>query len=197
MDRFEVMHQLGYAPLLVVVLVIVGAQKLVSAKILAPAMVLVALAFFVSYPWDSVVNALPKEDQFKPSYFFLPVQIWLVILAFLPKSADRLFSAGVLVLLAFISADLSWPGPDFLLTLVGSVAILSVARGWLAIPLWVYFFFGTLAYFSLAFGANPLPAWYAYQACRALAFIVFIGLILPPLSQNGGRSQWWNPSRRS
>lgn len=177
----EVAHQLGYLPLLWVVLVVLVSARWLSAEKVAPAAWLVAVAFFVSYPWDSVVHALPIEDQFKPSYFFLPIQIWLVLTAFVKGPTDRFFSAGALVLLAFASAAFSWPGPDFLLTLVGSAAILSVARGWLALPLWVYFFLGTLAYFGFAFGANFTAALNAYQACRALAFVCFIGIIAPPL----------------
>ena len=122
------------------------------------------------------------------SYFFLPIQVYLILLAFVRSTANRLFLAGALVLMVPASMALSWPGPDYLITIMGSLAILSVARGRLAIPLHLYFGYGTVAYVWLASevagGTDILPAWYTYQACRALAFVLFVAVIVaPPLSR--------------
>jgi hypothetical protein len=193
----EFAHQIGYLPLLWVVFVVVVLARWVSLKKILPAALLVAAGLFVSYPWDSVVKALPIEDQYKPSYFFFPVQVWLVWVAFVRPALERLFFAGLLILLVPVSMTLSWPGPDYLLTLVGSAAILSVARGWLALPLWAYFFLGTLAYFGFAFGPNFSAALNAYQACRLTAFVLYIGIITPPVIRRWREDQWKNTSWKS
>ena len=143
---------------------------------------LVALAFFVSWFADSVMYFTGGEWQ--ATYFWLPVQLWLVLLALIRAPVHRLLSAIALLLLASVSLALSWPGPDYLITVAGSVAILYLARGWLAFPLYIYFGAGTVAYLIMvphAGSASILTPWLWYQGCRLFAFIAFIGIIAPLL----------------
>jgi hypothetical protein len=92
--------------------------------------------------------------------------------------------------IAAASWIVSGPGPEWIITLLGSVAVIIVARGPLAIPLRIYFGLGTAAYFCmLLWFFDPMPAWYAYQSFRLLAFMAFALVI----SQ---RSREWAVSRQ-
>lgn len=167
---FEVAHQIGLLPIL---------AMMAMGRKLPRAYWLVALALFVSWFADSATHFI--GGAWGAWYFFLPVQLWLVLAAF----TDGRRALWALALLGLTCLSWVWhsPGPDQLVTVIGSVAILYVVRGPLLWPLSVYFGAGTVAYLVMTSqtGADILPAWYAYQACRALGIIFFIGIIAPPL----------------
>ena len=167
---FEVAHQRGLLP-------IVG--MLVMGRKLSRTYWLVACGLGVSWFADSVMHF--TGGGWGAWYLFLPMQIWLVLAAFNPGRLT-LWALALLVL-ASVSWALRGPGPDQIVTAVGSVAILYVARGRMVWPLYIYFGAGTVAYLFMTtqVAGNILPAWCAYQACRALGIIFFIGIIPPPL----------------
>ncbi len=167
---FELAHQIGLVPIL---------AMLVMGRKLPGMYWLVAVAFSVSWFADSLAHF--SGGNWVAWHLLLPVQIWLVLLAFIDDR--RAFAALALFMLAVLSWAWHGPGPDQLVITTGSIAILLVARGALAWPLYVYFGGGTVAYLVMTSGVGGamLPAWYCYQSCRLLSFIFFIGIIAPPL----------------
>ena len=122
------------------------------------------------------------------SYLWLPVQFTLALAAFGPgRWTLAAVSCGAL---AASSTLLSAPGPDVLLTVVGSAAVLLVARGPLRTPAVIYFGAGSVLYLLMIqrIGGDIMPAWYAYQGARALAFVAFAMVLILPQR----RSAWAN-----
>jgi len=87
------------------------------------------------------------------------------------------------------------PPPHLLYRVAGSLAILLMASKRLAPTLALYFGIGTTA-LVLAVLLAPvptlavphpinMPAWYAYQGCRVVAFGAFVGVVL--MHRTGGR----------
>lgn len=169
---FEVAHQIGLIPILG--MLIVGRQ-------LPRVYWLVALGFFVSWFADSAMHFI--GGTWGAWYLFLPVQIWLILAAFTDTALSQVYVALALICLTVASWNLSHPGPEQLVTIVGSIAILYVVRGPLVWPLSIYFGAGTVARLFMVsqVGGDILPGWYAYQTCRAVGIIFFIGIIAPPL----------------
>ncbi len=167
---FELAHQIGLLPILG--MLIVGRQ-------LPRAYWLVALAIFVSWFADSVTHF--SGGTWEAWYLFLPIQIWLILVAF--KESHRIALGLALLILTVVSWNLTHPGPEQLVTILGSIAILSVVRAPFIWPLGVYFGAGTVARLFMVsqVGADIFPAWCVYQACRALGIILFIWIIAPPL----------------
>lgn len=176
MTTFEVAHQIGLIPFL--------SMLGVGRKLPAPFW-WVALALAVSWFADSA--SFYMDGTWAIDYFWLPLQFWMVACAFTAGLHRALWGLGLIVTAA-LSWDLSGPGPDFLITLVGSVSVLYLARGALALPIFLYFGLGTLAYFVMAFtpGPDATTAWYFYQGCRLVAFLAFIGIIAPQVIRNRG-----------
>lgn len=101
---------------------------------------------------------------------WLPVQFALVLWAMRPGEAWP----AALPLVASVSWVVSGPGPEWIITAAGSVAVLVLAHGRLAVPLVIYFGPGTLCYFWMTETLDHImPAWYAYQACRLAAIAAF------------------------
>lgn len=169
---FEVAHQIGLLPIL---------GMMAFGRNLPRVYWLVALGLFVSWFADSATHFI--GGTWGAWYFFLPVQVWLVLAAFTDTARGQVYLALALVALTVASWNLNHPGPDQLVTTVGSIAIFFVARGPLYWSLSIYFGAGTVAYLFMTsqVGSDILPAWYAYQICRALGILVFIGIIAPPL----------------
>jgi hypothetical protein len=169
---FEVAHQIGVIPVL---------GMLIFGRKLPRVYWLVALAFFVSWFADSAMHFI--GGTWEAWYFFLPVQVWLMVVAFTDNAVHWLMGAVALLLLLVASWTWHAPAPDQLVTVIGSVAILYMAGGRLAWPLYVYFGAGTAAYLVMVsqVGSNFMPWWYCYQGCRALSYILFIGIIAPPV----------------
>jgi hypothetical protein len=133
---------------------------------------LVGIAFGVSYVADSVIGA--TIHSWSGDYWWLPIQFALVLMAVKPD----LLLLWALMLTAMASWLMSAPGPDWLLTLVGSLLVLFYARGRIAVPLWLYFGAGSIAYSGmLATMSDVLPAWYLYQGCRLTAFGAFVFML--------------------
>lgn len=166
---FEVAHQIGLLPIL---------GMLAVGRRLSRMYWLVALGLFISWFADSAMHFI--GGTWGAWYFFLPLQIWLILVAFI--ESHRVSAGLALVILAVVSWNLTYPAPEQLVSIVGSVAILSVIRGPLAWPLGIYFLAGTAARLVMVsqFEADIFPAWCAYQACRALAIVFFIGIIAAP-----------------
>jgi hypothetical protein len=170
----ELLHQAALVPL--VVALIYGRRCPVPHRLLA-------LAFAVSWVGDSLAHY--ASGSFMPSYFWLPVQFTLALAAFPPAQGVRL-SWGLLMLatmmgLAVFSAALSAPGPDLLLTIVGSVVLLAVARLDLRLPVFLYFGFGTVCYVLMMSSRGYdgyLPAWALYQGARMAAFAAFLVILI-------------------
>ena len=167
---FEIAHQLGLLPIL---------GMIAFGRKLPRVYWLVSLGLFVSWFADSAQHFI--GGTWSAWYFFLPLQLWLIVIAFRKDLAVS--AALVLIGLTMLSWGLRYPGPDQIVTGAGSVAIFFVARGRLCWPLSIYFGAGTVAYLFMTsqVGGDILPAWYVYQVCRALAIIFFIGIIAPPL----------------
>ena len=165
---FEIAHQMALAP-------IIG--MMVVGRKLPRAYWLVALAYLMSWFGDSLAWML--DGSWQGTYLWLPLQLWLVFLAFMKMPTNRVFSLGAVILLALISWTVSGAGPDVLLTIAGSVVVLFILEGRIAPSLYVYFGLGTLAYLWMTWsmGEQFLVAWYSYQACRLLAYSIFLAAI--------------------
>jgi hypothetical protein len=174
---YEAAHQIGALPIVWVFL---------FRRKATPAMWFLALAFFVSWFADSAAHFI--GGSWAGRFVWLPLQLWLASLAFTKERGRRILYAFGLVFLAFASASISWPGPDIFLTLLGSIGLLWIARGKLALPVYIYFGAGSLAYLMMVnnIGADFLRFWYLYQGCRLVAFAVFIGITAPPLISKQG-----------
>jgi hypothetical protein len=166
----EVAHQIGLIPIL---------GMMLMGRKLPRVYWLVALGLSVSWFADSAQHFI--GGTWGAWYVFLPLQVWLVLIAF--RSDLVIPAALVLIGLTMLSWGWSHPGPDQLVTVVGSVAVFFVARGSLYWPLSIYFGAGTVAYLFMTsqVGGDILPAWYVYQSCRALGILIFIGIIAPPV----------------
>lgn len=167
----EVLHQMALVPLVAVLLLRREGDLL-----------FVAAGFAMSWVGDSLAGA--AGGSFVPSYLWLPLQIGLVLAAFPPGEGFRGAWAVIVIwgaaVLAGVSYWLSAPGPDLLVTVVGSVTILAIATGDLRLPLYLYFGLGTVCYVLMAerVGDGWLPAWWLYQGARALAYTAFLVVIL-------------------
>ena len=168
---FEAAHQIGLIP--IVGMMLVGHR-------LPRAYWYLALGFFVSWFADSATHFL--GGSWYVDYYWVPLQCWLVLLAFITDPAGRLASLVSLIFLSAIAHELHGAGPDLLLRFGGSIAILWFARGRLAPPLYIYFGLGTLAYLVMILHYdNIFPAWVVYQGCRLAAYVAFLWIIAPPL----------------
>ena len=100
----------------------------------------------------------------------------------------RLFALGCLGVLAALSVALTFPGPEVLVTAMGSAAAVLLVRGALRWPIYLYFGFGTL--FFLLGARDSFAQWFeyegAYQTARLGAFAVFAALVF----RNKGRASW-------
>jgi hypothetical protein len=174
----EALHQSALVPLLAVALLGRRAPR---------AWWLVAAAFFVSWVGDSAAHF--AGDAWWTAYAWLPVQFGLVLVAFLPTVLWRMVAVTGVLLLAVTSAQATAPGPDWMLTLGASVAILAAVKGPLSAPVVLYFGFGSLAYLWMValIGSDRLVgAWWAYQGCRVAAYVTFVGLLI----QQRRRAVW-------
>lgn len=166
---FEVAHQIGLLPI---------AAMLLLGRGMPGMYWLVAFAFAMSWLGDAIARGM--GGSWASVYWWLPVQFGLVLVALLPNARLRLW------LLALMAATLgsyllSAPGPDWLLTVIGSALVLWHACGAIAIPLAVYFGAGSLAYIAMIVtmgGEHFMAAWYGYQTCRALALGLFVVIVL-------------------
>jgi hypothetical protein len=166
---FEIAHQMDLVPLVAVALV--SRRRLVS-----PVAWLLACAWLVSWFGSSLQHF--AGGLWWPSYVWLPVQLGLVLAAFKPERLPLI--AGALAALAVVSALLTAPGPDVLLTLVGSVGVLVLARGRYVLPVFLYFGVGSVFYLLMIqrVGDGFTPMWLAYQGSRAAAYVAFLAFLL-------------------
>lgn len=154
------------------------ALLVVFGKGLGGAWWLVGLAFAVSWAGDSFAYLL--GGSWVASYFWLPVQVALVLVAFQDDPLYKPMIVMGVALLAVSSAQISAPGPEWLMTLVGSIAVMAVAKGVLAWPMMVYFGIGSIAYLVMIarIGTEGFHAsWLWYQGSREMAFALFIVLM--------------------
>lgn len=167
MNRFEVAHQIGLLP---------GIAMAIFGRKLPARYWLLAAAFSVSWLADSLAKYL--DGSWTASYVWIPIQMALVLVALLEDPMRRLFAVTSLAVVAFGSAALSWPGPDVLVTLGGSVAVLALASGPAVVPLYLYFGAGSVSYlWMIGHLDDVLPGWYAYQASRLSAYLAFAVLV--------------------
>lgn len=137
---------------------------------------LLAAAWFFSWVGSSIQHY--AGGIWWHTYLWSPPQLTLAIAAFLPEWW-MLTAVGALFVTA-VSASLSAPGPDVLLTVLGSLCILVVARSTYRLPAAIYFGVGTVMYLAMI-ARRPedmLPAWQAYQGTRAAAYIMFVALLI-------------------
>lgn len=148
---------------------------------LPAAPLLVAAGFGVSVLGDLVAELV--GGSFAASYFWLPVQMGLVLAAFPPDNRLRVLWASVVFVAAGGLAAASWrltaPGPDVLVSLAGSVAIVAAVRGPLRLSAYLYFGVVTVCYllFVQRIGDGWERAWALYQAARVGAFLAFVGAL--------------------
>ena len=131
---------------------------------------LVALAFFVS----ALGEVLPMS-AWEASYYWLPIQIGLVI-AYLTAGNARRVLLGAFVVVAYASSLISAPGPEWMMTLYAAGVVGYLASGPLKWSLITYFGLGGLGYMWLLLNlggdlAHAVP----YQGSRLAAYGLFIG----------------------
>ncbi len=179
----EVAHQMALVP--IIALMILG----LLGKRLPRSYWLLGLAFAVSWVGDSLAFFL--DGAWWGTYFWLPFQFWLVLSAFLEEPLSRVFSLGALIFVSGLSWAVSSPSPDMVLTVTASVLVLILAHGRMAPALRIYFGLGTVAYLAMitASEGNAEFTCYAYQSCRALAYTVFLAVVLLTSLRP------WRPSR--
>ena len=136
------------------------------------AWLLLAMAFSASWVGDSLAWAL--GGSWAAFYLWVPVQIGLVLLIVTER---RVLALGLLLLLAVLSALLTFPGPELLVIAVGSAACCALVRGDLTWPVWLYFGLGTACYLMMVREGWDVAYWYGYQAARLGAFAVFVALL--------------------
>lgn len=144
---------------------------------------ILSAAFGVSWLGDWMSGIMGVELAV---YLWLPIQIGMVLWALVATTTGRRLILVGVPLLTLASAMYTAPSPELVLTVIGSVAILHLADGPVAIPLYLYFGLGTVAYLLMirqARDGDPTEAWYLYQACRLAAYVAFAFLLR-------GRRRW-------
>lgn len=166
----EIAHQMALVPILAMMLI--G----LSGKSLSRTYWLLALAFSVSWFGDSLSYA--SGGAWYWTYLWMPLQLWLICLAFMRDPLNRVSSLGALIFLAALSWAVSGPGPDILLTVAGSIWIILLAEGRMAPAIHIYFGLGTVAYLSMVVApdSHVLLAWYVHQVSRMIAYAIFLGV---------------------
>ena len=135
-----------------------------------------AVAFFMSGVGDTLVKAL-GDGWGTTQRVWVPFQIGLALWAYIEDATHR--AVVFFGLLGATVLSLQIPGPDIILTVGGSMLVMKVAKGRSMFPVWIYFWFGTIAYVFMALHATPGdamfgPAWTAYQICRLTAYATFV-----------------------
>ena len=170
MNLHEWMHLAELAPL----------ALLLALRERKPEHVLIACAWAMSWLGDSLARYM--EGSWEGSYVWLPAQLALVLMALLPRWTDRAAMVACVGVMAVLSYWVSAPGPDMAISIVGSSAI--VVLSWFDrryfVPLLAYFGFGTLFYLAMVeqIGTAFFPAWWCYQASRALAYVAFFAVVV-------------------
>lgn len=138
----------------------------------APAYWLIAAGFFVSFLGDIVALTLGGDWRWAVTHFYPALQLGLFALA--------LGSIKVpIALLALTAFPFGLDRPEILITTLGSVAVIYLARQgpWFLVMI-VYCGAGTLFY--LGFSAETdnvqrfMEYWYPYQGARLIAFGLFV-----------------------
>lgn len=166
---YEIAHQIGLIPI---------ALMLIAGRGQPASHWLVAIAFAVSWLGDSAAQML--GGSWAGTYAWLPVQFALVVSAFERRPIELALVLWAVGLAGFGSWLLSAPGPDWLLTVFGSVVVCVLARGAIGAPVLAYFGAGTIAYCWMltTMDTDIMPAWLTYQACRLVAFGAFAAIVL-------------------
>ena len=182
MERFDVAHQIGLVPLAGVLLWSAILHMVGSTRVVPKPAIILAFAFAVSYPADTAHRMI--GGTFEHWFFFLPVQLWLIFIVFAKSPLNRIFSAVAVVMLTSISMAWSWPGPDLLVTVVGSIVVVVVvgmAKSWMIVPVYISFGAGSIAYVRMALNEigteSFLFFWEMYQWCRAASAVAFVAII--------------------
>lgn len=167
---FEVAHWSGVFPLAVLV-----ALQATGRRTPAPYW-WAASAFAVSVPADSIMKLV--GGTFDVTFYYVPLQVGLVIAAFQSGVIDRAGTLALLAIAGWVSAQVTTQPAEWMVLLGGSVTICAAAfhRDLLRGPLWLYFGLGTLAYLWMipTIGTQAIyPRWLTYQGCRWLAFGLF------------------------
>jgi hypothetical protein len=133
---------------------------------------LIALGFFVSFLGDMIALNLSGDITWVVTHFYPPLQLGLFALA--------LGSIKVpIALLALTAFPFGLDRPEILITTLGSVAVIYLARQgpWLLIML-VYCGAGTLFYLGFSSETDNVQRfmeyWYPYQGARLIAFGLFV-----------------------
>ena len=159
-------------------LLAIGALS-VSGRAVRHEYMLLSVALSMSWVGDSVQHYI--GGSFAAGSFWLPFQIGIAWFALLGRGLRTLALWGVAGLTA-LSFSVSFPSPDWVLTLGGSIGLLLAAnhRGKIALPVFIYFGLGSCFYLMLVMRIGvigmALP-WYAYQGCRLAAIVTLIVLM--------------------
>lgn len=137
---------------------------------------LLAMAFAISWVGDLV--AKNTGGSWAGFYVWVPVQMYLAFFAVELNEWRRVAAFAPLAVLIPLSVWLTFPGPEVLIMVVGSTAVVLLAKGDMRWPVYLYFGFGTLIYFPMVTGSHFMDWWYGYQASRLGAFIVFVSLLI-------------------
>jgi hypothetical protein len=187
----EVAHHIALIPGLCALAVIVIVVREGREVATLPPLFWASFGLFISWWGDWVAGGL--SGSVKPSYIWLPIQIWVVLQALIRTPLNRVMSGFALLILAATSWNLTGPGPDILMTFFGTLAITRIVTGKLTAPLFIYFGLGSPAYFLMMYTETP-GACFFYDCCRLMAYILLIGIVAPPLIQRRRADQWLKTS---
>ncbi len=175
----EVCHQSGLIPLFGMFCLLVSGRR--------PTLFHWWLAFGLAISWPADSETFFKDGSWEVWYYFVPFQMWVIASAFMKSNGDRLISFFAFPALGVVSWGLTAPGLEQVVTIVGSVLVLIMAResGRILWPLFIYFGAGTIAYVFMANSAphEMLAPMYLYQSSRLCAYIAFIAITAPPLNR--------------
>lgn len=182
MSVFEVAHWSGILPLLTAC--VVAATLRHRGEAIMPGLYWwVAAGLAVSVFADSIQKL--GGGGFDVTFYYTPLQVGIVLAGFREGVLDRVMVLALLVVCGWVSAHVTTAPAEWLVALVGGIAICLVAfeRERLRAVLWTYFGLGTLAYVWLIPTIRPpgsemdprfMGRWLLYQSCRWLAFALFI-----------------------
>ena len=140
-------------------------------------------AFCASWVGDTAAYLL--GGSWAAVYVWLPCQLGLAAFAVLSDGTRRLLALFMLGGFTAASVMATYPGPEIILTAVGSAALVTLVRGPLEYPIRLYFGAGSLCYL-LWLNEWAIGWWWAYQLCR-LASMVALVLVIRGTHAEGER----------
>ncbi len=175
----ETAHQIGLVPAVVAIVLTLRKRWLPEWA------VWIAIGLGISWVADSV--QFRAGGDIRGQYYWVPLQLWCALMGLKARWGAITTSLGIGAVWV-AAAALFYPAPDYVMTGLGSAAILYAAHTNddhpdLLFPVMVYFGFGTLAYFLMIDGFTQPPpqvghAWMTYQLCRLIGIVGIAGAMV-------------------